>query len=88
MLSKRERERKNEEEREALLLSRMTLALGPAWLGKEDCESGCHGGEQENREKERRMGEEQICSLEMHTTGHLIYRLWMFCFVVFKKKKT
>lgn len=47
-------ERKTEEERRALLLSSTTLALSPAWLGKQDCESGCHGGEEENREKYRR----------------------------------
>lgn len=30
--------------------------------------SGCHGGEQESREKERRIGEERPCSLEMVTS--------------------
>lgn len=72
--------RGKEEERKTLLLSSTTLALGPAWLGKGDCESSCHGGEQENRE-ERRMWEKQTCSLEMHTTGHLICLHWTFCFI-------
>lgn len=61
-------ERKKDEERGALFLSGTTLAPGPAWLGKGDCESGCHGGEQENRGKERRMGEEKTRSLEMLVT--------------------
>ena len=61
-------ERKKEEERGALSLSSTTLALSPAWLARGNWEkSGCQGGELENREKERRIGEERPCSLEMVT---------------------
>lgn len=62
--------RKREEEKGTLFLSSTTLALGPPWLGEGDCESGCHGGKQENREEERRIEEEKSCSLEMHILVH------------------
>lgn len=60
-------ERKIEEEKKGSFALR-PLALGPAWYKKGDCESGRHGGEQENREKDLGIGEEKICSLEVHTS--------------------